>query len=138
MVADLFPVYIHHVNASNVTSDLYGAVPSYLNGGSANAKWKLVAVQMTPSLTITADNTNTRIYTVYGKDGTTATATRSTDADASPAGTTITLAVTESLTLTGGANDIFLPGDEIKITSGGGGTEPADNTLFCCLFELQR
>ena len=134
----LFTLQVQVANASNVTSDCYGRLPAYLNGGSSSAQWQLVAVELVPSLTVTADNTNTRIYTVYGKDGSTAQATRSTDADASPAGTTLTLAVAESLDLTGGSNAIFLPGDEIKISAGGGGTEPADNNLFICIFKLLR
>lgn len=134
----VWPVEVRHSNASNATSSRYGRLPAWLNGGSADADWQLVAVEMVPNATIAEDATNYREYTVYGQDGTTAQATRSTDSDTSSSDLSITAGTAESLTVTGGDNAIFHPGDEIKITSGGGGTEPADDASFVCIFKLLR
>lgn len=136
MVNDLFTLQLQSANASNTTGDRYGVLPAFFNGGSSNAKWELVAVELVPSATVTADGTNYRTYTVYGKDGSNAQASRNTDSGGT--GTTITAGTAEALTVTGGSNAIFLPGDEIKITSGGSGTEPADDNLWICIFQLKR
>ena len=115
--------------ASNTAGVIYLPVPSGLSGN-----YQLVSINRVSNLAISAHDTDYRTFTVYGVDGSTAQATRATTV----AGGATVAGTGESLTPAGGANAIFLPGDEIKITSGGGGTEPADSTQFVCIFKLLR
>lgn len=121
--------------ASDTAGVRYSVVPPIYNDGSANAKWQLVGAVIVPSVTVSTHASNYRTYTVYGKDLTTAQATHTTN---SSGGEALTAGTAKVLTLTGGDNALFLPGDEVYIGSAEAGTGPADDNLFVLTFKLLR
>lgn len=132
---DTFVLPLKTIGASDTAKDGWGVIPPSFNGGSANAKWKLVGIDVVPQITQAASDSNYRTYKVYGKDLTNAQATRATNV----AGGALTAGTNYPLSPSGGANAIFLPGDEVRVESAtGGGTEPADETNWYLTFELQR
>lgn len=132
---DTLVLVANTLGASDTAGVSYVCLPAVLNGGSSNAKWKLVGLDLMPNITQSASDTNYRTYEVYGVDGSTAQSSRATNV----AGGALTAGTRYSQTLTGGSNAIFLPGSVVKCSAGlGGGTEPAENTNWILTFELQR
>lgn len=127
--ADFIPLQVHIVAASNTAGVGYATLPSGLSG-----KYQLVSVDRVSNLAITANDTDYRTFTVYGADKSTAQATRVTTV----AGGSTVAGTPESLTLTGGSNAIFEPGDAVRVAAAEAGTGPACDETFTGLFKKIR
>lgn len=126
---DTLTVTIPILAASNTALTRYGVVPSSLTGS-----YQLVGADLVNNVLITADGTDYRTITLNGVDGTTAQAARVTDV----AGGNLAAGAVEALTLTGGSNAIFEPGDAIKVVCTEAGTGPAiDCSVVCHLVKVR-
>jgi hypothetical protein len=122
---DSLTVSIPILAASNTALTRYGVVPSILTG-----EYELVGADLVNNVAITADATDYRTITLNGVDGSTAQAARVTDV----AGGNLAAGAVEALTLAGGANAIFTPGDAIEVVCTEAGTGPAcDFSVVCHL-----
>lgn len=127
--ADFIPLQVHIVAASNTAGVGYATLPTGLSG-----KYQLVSVDRVSNLAISASDTDYRTFTVYGVNKSTAQATRVTTV----AGGATVAGTPESLTLTGGSNAIFEPGDAWYVGAAEAGTGPACDETFTGLFKKIR
>lgn len=127
--ADFIPLQVHIVAASNTAGVGYSTLPTGLSG-----KYQLVSVNRVSNLAISASDTDYRTFTVYGVNKSTAQATRVTTV----AGGATVAGTPESLTLTGGSNAIFEPGDAWYVGAAEAGTGPACDETFTGLFKKIR
>ena len=114
---------------SNAPGLGYVTVPSGLTG-----EYELISCDRVSNLAITASDTDYRTFTVYGVNGSTAQASRVTTV----AGGSIVAGTVETLTLTGGANAVFTPGDAIYVGAAEAGTGPAFDETFSFLLRKLR
>lgn len=122
-LADTIILTIPILAASNTALTRYGVVPSTLTG-----EYELVGADLVNNVAITADGTDYRTLTLYGADGSTSQAARVTDV----AGGSLAAGDVEALTLTGGANAMFEPGEAIKVACTEAGTGPAIDCMIVC------
>lgn len=126
---DSLSLMLSITGASNTAAVRYVCLPTGLTGN-----YRLTSVDRVSNLAITASDTDYRTFTVYGKDKTTAQATRVTTV----AGGATVAGTPESLTLTGGSNAVFVAGDAIYVGAAEAGTGPACDETFTFFLVKER
>lgn len=126
---DSLTLRLNIIAASNTAGVGYACLPTGLTGN-----YRLISVDRVSNVAISASDTDYRTFTVYGKDKSTAQASRVTTV----AGGETVAGTPESLTVTGGSNAVFVAGDAIRVAAAEAGTGPACDESFTMFLVKER